>query len=139
MGNSSYGKLLENPIKYTQAKIIGEDKVGKYLKKLRLQGLEPLETEDGDLPFFEVTQTKKRVDDSFPVHIGNAVLQHSKLHFLRFVYFLHKYLVPGSIRLVYCDTDSIGKLSRLINLNQDISSYTTICQDIPRNNNLYQF
>jgi len=50
------------------------------------------------------------IRDDFPVHVGNAVLQQSKLHFLRFVYFLWEHVVPGSIKLVYCDTDSIGKL-----------------------------
>lgn len=51
---------------------------------------------------------KKTIEDKFPVHLGNAVLQYSKLHFTRFVYFIWKHLVPGSFRLVYCDTDSIA-------------------------------
>ena len=103
LGNSSYGKLLQNPAKYTSTKLVGEKKIGKYARKLRLQSCDALETEKGELPYHEVVLTKARVEDSFPIHIGDAVLQHSKLHFLRFVYcVLHKFVVPNSIRLVYC-------------------------------------
>lgn len=56
----------------------------------------------------EFVMSKKKIEDKFPVHVGNAVLQYSKLHFLKFVYFLHFHLVEGSFRLVYCDTDSIA-------------------------------
>ena len=110
LGNASYGKLLQNPARYTSAKIVSEKKVGKYARKLRMQSCQALETENGELPYHEVIMGKHRIEDSLPVHIGDAVLQHSKAHFLKFVYFLHKFLVPGSIRLVYCDTDSIGNL-----------------------------
>ena len=38
-----------------------------------------------------------------------AILQSSKLHFLKFVYeVLYKYFQPGCIVLNYCDTDSLA-------------------------------
>jgi len=63
----------------------------------------------GEFSINEVIMDHMSVTDDFPVHVGNAVLQYSKLHFLKFVYFLWEHVIPGSIRLVYCDTDSIGK------------------------------
>ena len=40
--------------------------------------------------------------------VGNTILQLSKLHFLRFIWFLKDHLTEGSYRLVYADTDSIA-------------------------------
>jgi len=63
----------------------------------------------GDFAINEVIMDHLSITDDFPVHVGNAVLQQSKLHFLKFVFFLWEHVIPGSMRLVYCDTDSIGK------------------------------
>ena len=56
------------------------------------------ETEDG---VTEVTMRQKTVRDDKPVHLGVAILQHSKLMMLKFVDFLKEFLIPGSFVLVY--------------------------------------
>ena len=60
-----------------------------------------------DVQYFEVVHSKRRVVDCFPLHCGNAILQQSKLHFLSFIMFMHKHLVPNAYRYAYADTDSI--------------------------------
>ena len=88
--------MLENPQRRTRVKIVGDDKINKYIRKRRLQSWHTLETEDGDLPYHEVVQEKRSIEDSFPMHVGNAVLQHSKLHFLRYVTVLSIHLCGSS-------------------------------------------
>ena len=109
MCNSSYGKLLENPYRHTETKIVTDEKLKDYIRNPLISNHQSLETQSGEFGLNEVVMQKKIIDDKFPMHVGNAVLQHSKLHFLRFVYFLWEHVTPGSMRLVYCDTDSIGK------------------------------
>lgn len=85
MGNAVFGKTLQNNAKNTTTKIISEDKLGKYLRKNTLKGYHVLETEVGPTANLEVTLRKQKIVDNHPVHVGNAILQHSKLHFLTYV------------------------------------------------------
>ena len=64
-------------------------------------------SEDPDLKFYEVQQRPRKITDNKPVHVGIAILQYSKLHFLRFIYWLHEHLTPNSYYLCYADSDSI--------------------------------
>ena len=57
----------------------------KYLNKKTLKHHTVLETEDGNLPFYEVVMSKANIKDRYSIHVGNAILQHSKLHFLRYL------------------------------------------------------
>ena len=66
-----------------------------------------LMSEDPDLKFYEIQQKLRKIMDNKPVHVGIAILQLSKLHFLRFIYWLHEHLIPKSYILCYADTDSI--------------------------------
>ena len=67
-----------------------------------------LTQEDGDHESIEISMIPKRVDDDKPIAMATAILQNSKLHFLKFVYeVLYKFLIPGSFRLNYADTDSL--------------------------------
>ena len=50
---------------------------------------------------------KRKIHDDKPVHVAVAILQWSKILFLRFMYFLLDHLEPGSFRTGYCDTDSM--------------------------------
>ena len=50
---------------------------------------------------------KQKVIDDKPVHIGVAILQWSKLLFLRFMEFLKEHLEVGSYQTCYTDTDSL--------------------------------
>jgi len=48
MGNSSYGKLLQNPIKHKNVKLVSNAKIAKYMKKGRKVSQKLLETEEGN-------------------------------------------------------------------------------------------
>ena len=76
---------------------------------------------DGDF-CAEVTMKKSKVNDNKPIVVGQAILMHSKLLMLKFMYFLGKtfypdreikiiseeHLEPGSFITTYSDTDSIA-------------------------------
>ena len=65
-----------------------------------------LETEGGR-GIHEVIMEQSTIQDNKPIHIGVAILQHSKLMLLNFVDFLRDFLIPDSFVFVYGDTDSI--------------------------------
>jgi len=68
----------------------------------------PLTMENGEHDLVEITEEQSTIEDSKPLVLAKAIVQHSKLHFLRFVYdVIWKYLTPGSYKLNYCDTDSL--------------------------------
>lgn len=83
IGNSSYGKLLENPMRHSRALLVEDRLLKRYVRKPTITSWHSLETEAGNIDLNEVVMEKKHIEDSYPVHVGNAVLQHSKLHFLR--------------------------------------------------------
>ena len=56
---------------------------------------------------FEINSKPKSVKDDKLPHVGSAVLQLSKLHLLKFIYFLEEHLEPGGFKILYLDTDSI--------------------------------
>ena len=60
-----------------------------------------LPTEDGKFGLIEVVMDQKKVTDDKLVHVGVAILQESKLLFLRFVQFLRKFLITGSYQPIY--------------------------------------
>ena len=108
---------MENGTKHSTTKIVTDDKLKKYQRKKTLKSWRLLdnEAEEGDL--LELDLEKTKIMDSLPVHIGNSILMHSKLHFLRFdsrhskclkdfrfIKFLRDYLRPGSYKLCYADT-----------------------------------
>ena len=73
--------------------------------------------EDGHSDFIEIEMQPRKVVDDKPLTMGVAILQHSKLLFLRFVYeVLWEFVEPGALKLNYADTDSlcICKLSLFI-------------------------
>ena len=81
--NSSYGKLLENPARHTRALLVEDRLLNRYMRKPTFNTWNQLDTEDGDMTINEIIMDKEKLNDHYPVHVGNAVLQHSKLHFLR--------------------------------------------------------
>ena len=65
--------------------------------------------ESGESDFIEIEMKPRKVIDDKPLAMGVAILQHSKLLFLRFVYeVLWEFCEPGSLKLNYCDTDSLA-------------------------------
>ena len=108
IGNSGYGKLGEAVSRYTTTKI-GDDSFHRRQARSAFYKSENILTqEDGDHELIEISMTPKTVEDDKPIAMATAILQNSKLHFLRFVYeVLWKFLQPGSFRLNYADTDSL--------------------------------
>ena len=45
----------------------------------------------GTFAYNEVIMDKMAVTDQFPVHVGNAVLQYSKLHFIRYDIYIYTF------------------------------------------------
>ena len=76
-------------------------------KKLKKQIRKPLHKSFGFLGtetgagIHEIIEHKRTITDTKPVHVGIAILQHSKLLLLRYVDFLRTYLKEGSYILVY--------------------------------------
>ncbi|CAG5103488.1 Oidioi.mRNA.OKI2018_I69.chr1.g794.t1.cds [Oikopleura dioica] len=108
VGNCGYGKMGEI-VKRPDTQFLTEEELQRAVKKPRYKYSEPLTQEDGDYEITQVTMDKLKINDDKPIVLAVAILQQSKLLFLKFVYdVLHKFLVPGSFKLNYCDTDSLA-------------------------------
>ena len=98
--------MAERVSKYTTTKLFRGPKSGERLAKLIrspfYKNHSELPTENGENGLFEVVMDQKKVTDDKLVHVGVAILQQSKLLFLRFVQFLREYLKPGSYAPIYC-------------------------------------
>ena len=116
-GNSSYGKCLENPERYTKCLITSDPKKqhDKCISPFYLS-MRDLTVDDEEI--CEIMYRSKKIDDSKPIQVGQAILQLAKLLLLRFVYWLDIHLKPGSFQLTYSDTDSIGIALSRTNLDQ---------------------
>ena len=83
--------------------IVGDDRKLQRLSKC------PKIPQDGESDFIEIEMKPQKVVDDRPLAMGVAILQYSKLLFLRFVYdVLVEFMKPGSLKLNYCDTDSLA-------------------------------
>ena len=98
-------KLAERVQKYTKTEVF----VGALHKQLEKNIRSPfykhhseLPSEDCKVGLIEMVMDQKKVTDDKLVHVGVAILQESKLLFLRFVQFLRTFLVPGSYQPIYC-------------------------------------
>ena len=115
IGNSGYGKLGEAVARYTTTKIGDDNFHRKQSRSAFFKSENILTQEDGDHELIEISMTPKTVDDDKPIAMATAILQNSKLHFLKFVYeVLWKFLKPDSFRLNYADTDSLCICKSLI-------------------------
>lgn len=121
IGNcGGFGKTIEQ-VDRPNIKYNDEKQLQKSIRKPTFKTSQPLTQMNGDYEISEVTTEKMKIKDDKPTVVGVAILQHSKLHFLKFVYnFLHKFLKPGSYKLNYADTDSLA-----------------ICEFILKNHNIY--
>ena len=107
-GNSGYGKCAENVEKHKNTSLYPPGyNIAKLARRTMYKDHVVIQNEEGEAGATEVTSLKKTITDSKPVHIGVAILQWSKLLFLRYMYFLFDHLEPGSFRSVYADTDSM--------------------------------
>ena len=78
-----YGKCAEKVENHKNTLMFGpDDNLEPYFRKSTFVNHDDIETEDGAL-IRELTMRKKRIWDDKPVHVGVAILQWSKLLFLR--------------------------------------------------------
>lgn len=105
---SGYGKLGEKVHTYTRT-VIGDDKkLAREAKSAYFKSENLLTMENGEHECVEISMDYAKIEDDKPLIMAKAILQHSKLHFLKFVYeVLWKYFTLGSFKLNYCDTDSL--------------------------------
>ena len=135
-GNSSYGKCAEavDRHKNTDLKPVGYN-ITKLAKRTMYSDHVVIQDENGDACATEMTSRKATVEDSKPVHIGVAILQYSKLLFLKFMFFLFRHLEPGSLRCVYADTDSMclaTTKTRAVTNDTEEEKYRAIFEPIVR-------
>ena len=83
IGNSGYGKLGESVKRYTKTKLVDDMRLKIDQKSAFFKDSHPLETEDGEHELCEVDMQPKSVTDNKPLPMAVAILQNSKLHFLR--------------------------------------------------------
>ena len=95
------------------------NKLKKYAVKPLFENYVELGLEDGTSEMIEIKMKKKQITDDKPIVIGLAILQLSKLLFIKFVYFMENCLKQGSYKLLYCDTDSMAfGLTKTIKLDK---------------------
>ena len=84
VANSGYGKCAENVAKHKRTLIItDEDKAETLENKPFFVDYKEYLDETDDIGAWEITMRKRKVKDNKPVHLAHAILQHSKLLFLR--------------------------------------------------------
>ena len=108
VGNSSYGKLGQRVGQ--PSTFYGDvDYLRKQTTKKTFKFAVPLEQKDGESDFYEVFRHTSRVKDNKPLPMCVAILQHSKLLFLRFIYdCVFEFFEKDTYKLCYCDTDSMA-------------------------------
>ena len=118
LGNSGYGKFIENPRNYSTTKIHNEKQLQRAMRKSTYNTSVDLINECGITGLHESSMNKKLIKEDKPIQIGQAILQYSKLHFLRFVKFLDDFLQEDSFKFCYADTDSIciGNIISIFNI-----------------------
>ena len=133
-GNSSYGKCAEAVDRHKNTSLLPVDyNIAKLARRPMYRDHVVIQDENGDACATEVTSLKQTVEDSKPVHIGVAILQWSKLLFLRFMFDLFKHMEPGSFRCVYSDTDSMCLAltkSRTVNNDSEEEKYRALFDPI---------
>ena len=95
-GNSSFGKSIQNPIKYTSHSICGEKIYNQKRVKPTFQSSEKLTP-----TMYEIKELPTKIKEQFPLHIGVAILQLSKLLLAEFITFLERFLVKDSFVFSY--------------------------------------
>jgi hypothetical protein len=95
--------LAERVSEYTSTKLVADPKkLKKFSESPFYKNDSFLTTEEGNMGIHEFVMEQRKVTDDKLVHVGVAILQHSKLMFLEFVQFLRDFLQPGSFKTVYC-------------------------------------
>ena len=96
-------------LKHTNTYILTDDAdLEKKRKKPFYRNKKEVYDENDQLACYIVKMDKKNIKDSKPVHIGVAILQWSKVLFIRFMYWLEEHLEEGAFKTCYADTDSMA-------------------------------
>ena len=78
--------MCENVEKYKNTRLIdNDDKLSKLIRKPYFMTQATLVNEAGEFGAYEVISKRKRTNDSKAHHVGVAILQWSKLLFIRLV------------------------------------------------------
>ena len=103
MGNSPYGKMIEDLTKHTRTTFTtNENDVDKALRSPFFDDLDEINGA------FEIKEKKRSVNIRRPYQCGIAVYQLAKLRMLEFYYdFLDKYVDRKDFELIQMDTDSM--------------------------------
>ena len=83
IGNSGYGKLGESVKKYTSTRLVDDARLKIDQKSAFFKDSHPLLDENGDHEMCEIDMQPRKVVDNKPLPMAVAILQNSKLHFLR--------------------------------------------------------
>ena len=80
----AYGKCAEDVTKYRNTIVTADkERYRKYKRMPRCLNETELNSAEDSFCAYEIQMKKTKVKDSKPVHLGVAILQHSKLLFLR--------------------------------------------------------
>ena len=105
--NSCVGRFGMDVARHKSTKFVTEKNLTRNIRTPLTERYENLKSTEFQPSVYEVVKNKKVIVDQIPVAISLFIYENSKLHFFRFVLMLHEFLVPGSYRLQYCDTDSL--------------------------------
>lgn len=108
IGNSSYGKMIENKINHKS--ICYETDLSKVYRSINKNNFIDLQEiiDNNDNKFFEINKSKTVINQDMPVHVGCAILQLAKLRMLEFYYdCVDKYIGRENFQLMEMDTDSL--------------------------------
>lgn len=101
IGNSLYGKTIENRENHSKVVYCEENKVEKYINKCNFKSLDCIGGEQ-----YEVVLNKRKIDMNLPIQIGCAVYQLAKLRMLQFYYDCIDYYVDRKdFEMLEMDTD----------------------------------
>ena len=96
-------------MKHNDTRLVTDaDRLEKLMKSPYFKESVEVLDETDDLACYKVKMNKKTIKDAKPVHIGVAILQWSKVLFIRFMYWLEEHLEEGAFKTCYADTDSMA-------------------------------
>ncbi|CAG5101490.1 Oidioi.mRNA.OKI2018_I69.YSR.g17140.t1.cds [Oikopleura dioica] len=107
--NSFVGKFAQANHRFANTKIVGADRLRECFESSMFKAYKPIRVEDVAMdPLHEVVMRKSTVIENLALHIQVAIHQNSKLHLLQFKDIIKDFMIPGTVKFCYCDTDSLA-------------------------------
>ncbi|CAG5101516.1 Oidioi.mRNA.OKI2018_I69.YSR.g17166.t1.cds [Oikopleura dioica] len=95
--------------RFVNTKIVGADRLRECFESSMFKAYKPIRVEDVAMdPLHEVVMRKSTVIENLALHIQVAIYQNSKLHLLQFKDIIKDFMIPGTVKFCYCDTDSLA-------------------------------